>query len=52
MLDGRIIENALKEAGKDKKWLLSKLGMSEEEVKSVALASYDKKNDDVIAHYK
>ncbi|NLK17797.1 MAG: DUF421 domain-containing protein [Clostridiales bacterium] len=52
IMDGRIIENALKEAGKDKKWLLSKLGMSEEEVKSVALASYDKKNDDVIAHYK
>jgi uncharacterized membrane protein YcaP (DUF421 family) len=52
IMDGRIIENALKEAGKNKKWLLSKLGMSEEEVKSVALASYDKKNDDVIAHYK
>lgn len=52
VMDGRIIENALREAGKDKQWLLEKLGISEEEVKSIALATYDRENDDIIVHRK
>lgn len=53
IMDGRIIEPALKEAGKDKKWLLQKLNIKdEEEIKSIALATYDRKNDTVIAHKK
>lgn len=52
IMDGRIIENALREAGKDKEWLLEKLGIREDEVKTIALATYDRKNDEVKLHYK
>ena len=51
--DGKIIEEALSQIGKDKTWLLSRLGVSDEkQLKTIALATYYAEEDDVKIHYK
>ena len=50
--DGKIVPSALEQIGKDKAWLLSRLGLAEKEVKSVALATYHAEKDELNVHYK
>lgn len=53
VVDGRISFSGLKEAKKDKAWLLNKLELSSEtELKSIILATYDNKTDELHIHYK
>ena len=51
--DGRLIEEALFQIGKEKEWLFDRLGISEEkEVKRIALATYYADTDEVRVHPK
>ena len=51
--DGKLIENALAEIGKDKAWLLRRLGVADEKaVKGIALATYYADTDEVVVHRK
>jgi len=53
ILDGRIIEKALKSLNKDSRWLLEKLSLSRaDEVKKIAVASYDEQTDTLDVHMK
>ena len=48
--DGKIVESALRQIGKDQEWLYSRL--CGEEVKNVALATYYEETDELKVHYK
>ena len=50
--DGNLVENALAQIGKDKAWLFEKLGITEEGVEDIALATYYADTDEVRVHYK
>ena len=50
--DGRIVERALEDIGKDKSWLLSRLGIEEESVIEIALATYYEDADELIVQRK
>ena len=51
--DGKIIESALAQIGKEESWLLSRLGITEREaVSSIALATYYQMEDELVVHYK
>ena len=51
--DGKIIESALAQIGKEEEWLLSRLGVSgRDAVSSVALATYYPQEDELVVHYK
>ena len=51
--DGKIIDHALQQVGKDRAWLFSRLGVKDEKaVKSIALATYYADTDELIVHRK
>ncbi|MCR4726959.1 MAG: DUF421 domain-containing protein [Clostridia bacterium] len=51
--DGRIIEKALRQIGKDEAWLKERLGISDEsEIKKIALATYYEDTKELMIHYK
>ena len=50
--DGRIVERALEEVGRDKSWLLSRLGIEEGDVAKIALVTYYKEDDELVVHRK
>jgi len=53
IIDGKIIDNALKQVGKTKSWLQDKLkSKSVEKVNNIALAIYNNQNDDVKLFFK
>ena len=50
--DGKLIEQALLQIGKDKAWLLERLCVKEAEIKEIALATYYPDTDELIVHNK
>ena len=51
--DGKLVEQALSQIGKDSVWLLERLGLeSAEKIKKIALATYYAETDDLKVHYK
>lgn len=51
IIDGKIIYACLKEMGKDKDWLISKLGIkNEKEISKYMLVSYDENEDKMYCH--
>ena len=53
IVDGSISKSGLSEINKDKKWLFQKLKIeNKKELKNILLATYDDKNNEIIAHYK
>ena len=50
--DGKIVEQTLLQLGKDKTWLLTRMDIPEEKIKSIALATYYEQNDELKVHYK
>ncbi len=53
VVDGEISLSGLNEINKDKQWLFNKLQLkADSELKKIILATYDRENDEVIAHYK
>jgi len=51
--DGKLVEEALRQIGREKSWLLEKLGAdSEESFKKIALATYYAEKDELKVHYK
>ena len=50
--DGKIVQRALEEIGKDKEWLLARLDLSEEGVERIALATYYRDGDELCVHFK
>lgn len=52
IMNGKIIEKALKEIKKDKEWLFKKLNLkNENEINNIVLAAYDKKTDEINKFY-
>lgn len=53
ILDGQIIDNAIKQAGKTKAWLLDKLKeKSADNLENIALVNYNIEKDDISIYYK
>ena len=53
IVDGSLVEGALKQIGKDRIWLFFRLGIqAEKEIKKIALATYYADRDDLKVHYK
>ena len=50
--DGKIVEAALEQIEKDKAWLFERLGVQEDAVKKIALATYYAETDEIKVHYK
>ena len=51
--DGKLIEDALRQIGKDRVWLFDQLGIEgESEIKEIALATYYKDTDELKVHFK
>ena len=50
--DGKLIEEAIRQLGKEERWVLTRLGISENEIKSIALATYYRDSDELRVHYK
>lgn len=48
VVDGEIIDEGLREAGKSKVWLTRKLGKRRRDLKKILYARYDEKTDDLI----
>ncbi len=52
VIDGQIIDKALEKEGKTADWLLNKLKSKNADLDNIALANYNKQNDDVIIFFK
>lgn len=52
IIDGKIIIKALENANKTQKWLIDKLNSKNADLNNVAIATYNKQNDDIIIYYK
>jgi uncharacterized membrane protein YcaP (DUF421 family) len=52
IIDGQIMDKALKQAGKKREWLLEKLKNKNVKVEDVALANYVKQKDDIVVYFK
>lgn len=53
IVDGNLVEGALKQIGKDRIWLFGKLGIEKNEtLKAIALATYYADTDELKVHYK
>ena len=51
--DGKIVDSALRQIGKDKAWLLSRLGLNGEKgAEGIALATYHAETDELSVHPK